>query len=110
MWAKNIFLPIQCAGFSSALRRFGISTFEDVFGLDVNWDDTDNLSRIEIFVSCIQKISQSSIEEIEEIYNRKDIQSRLENNYKIVMESFNSDNLEKEILSILKNVLNKKII
>jgi hypothetical protein len=110
MWAKNIFLPIQCAGFSSALRRFGISTFEDVFELDKNWDDTDNLNRIEIFVSCIEKINELSIEEIEEIYNRKDIQHRLENNYKIIMESFNSDNLEKEILCILKNISNKKMI
>ena len=87
---KNIFLPLQCNGYSRALRNHGIQTFEDVFGLDENWDEIDSeTKRIELFVSALERINNLSLEEVKQIYNREDIQQRVDNNYRIGKAGFN---------------------
>ena len=87
---KNIFLPLQCIGFSRALRNHGIQTFEDVFGLDENWDETNSeTKRIELFISALKKINNLSLEEVKEIYNKEDIQKRINNNYRIYKNYYN---------------------
>lgn len=95
---KNIFLTLQCSGYGRALRNNGIETFEDIFGLDVNWDETKSeTQRIETFVNALKRFNELSIEDIEQIYNSDSVQQRLENNYRIVNGCFNPLNMIMEI-------------
>jgi hypothetical protein len=95
---KNIFLSLQCNGFNSALRGYGIETFEDVFGLEIGWDDNKTeTQRIEIFVDALKRINELSIDEVKAIYESDSVQQRLEKNYKFIMDSFNPTNTILEI-------------
>ena len=95
---KNIFLPLQCSGYSRALRNNGIETFEDVFGLEIGWDETKSeTKRIEIFVDALIRFNELSIEKVKELYDRSDIQKRLENNYNVLRGCFNPLNAIMEI-------------
>ena len=95
---KNIFLSLQCNGFNRALRNNGIQTFEDVFGLDENWDENKSeTTRIETFVNALKCFNLLSIDEVKQIYNSDSVQKRLENNYKIVGGCFNPLNAIMEI-------------
>ena len=99
---KNIFLSLQCNGFSSALRRYGIETFEDVFGLEIGWDDNKTeTERIEIFVDALKRINELSIDEIKAIYESDSVQQRLEKNYKFIMDGFNPKNTILEIEKLI---------
>lgn len=99
---KNIFLSLQCNGFSSALRRYGIETFEDVFGLEIGWDDNKTeTQRIEIFVDALKRINELSIDEIKAIYESDSVQQRLEKNYKFIMDGFNPTNTILEIEKLI---------
>lgn len=95
---KNIFLSLQCNGFNSALRQYGIETFEDVFGLEIGWDDNKTeTQRIELFVDALKRINELSIDEVKAIYESDSVQQRLEKNYKFIMDSFNPTNTILEI-------------
>jgi len=95
---KNIFISLQCRGFNRALRNNGIETFEDVFGLDTNWDENiSETERIETFVNALKRFNELPIEEVEQIYNTDSVQQRLENNYRIVNGCFNPLNAIMEI-------------
>jgi hypothetical protein len=95
---QNIFVSLQCKGFSRALRNNGIATFEDVFNLQSDWDETDSeTERIEIFVNALKWFNGLSIDEVKQIYNSDSVQKRLMNNYKIVNGCFNPLNAIMEI-------------
>lgn len=95
---KNIFLSLQCNGFNSALRQYGIETFEDVFGLEIGWDDNKTeTQRIELFVDALKRINELSIDKVKAIYESDSVQQRLEKNYKFIMDSFNPTNTILEI-------------
>jgi hypothetical protein len=95
---KNIFLSLQCKGFNKALRNNGIETFEDVFGLEPDWDETDSeTERITIFVNTLKAFNELPIESVEQIYNSESVQKRLINNYKVVNGCFNPLNAIMEI-------------
>ena len=95
---KNIFLSLQCSGFNRALRNNGIDTFEDVFGLETDWDETQSeTQRIETFVNALKRFNELSIEDVEQIYNSDSVQQRLENNYRIVNGCFNPLNMIMEL-------------
>ena len=95
---QNIFLSLQCKGFGRAIRNNGIETFEDVFGLDIDWDETDSeTERIEIFVNALKWFNGLSIDEVKQIYNSESVQKRLTNNYKVVNGCFNPLNAIMEI-------------
>lgn len=99
---KNIFLSLQCNGFNSALRGFGIETFEDVFGLEIGWDDNKTeTERIEIFVDALKRINELSIDEVKAIYESDSVQQRLEKNYKFIIDSFNPTNTILEIEKLI---------
>jgi hypothetical protein len=99
---KNIFLSLQCNGFNSALRQYGIETFEDVFGLQIGWDDNKTeTQRIEIFVDALKRINELSIDEVKAIYESDSVQQRLEKNYKFIMDSFNPMNTILEIEKLI---------
>ena len=99
---KNIFLSLQCNGFNSALRGFGIETFEDVFGLEIGWDDNKTeTERIEIFVDALKRINELSIDEVKAIYESDSVQQRLEKNYKFIIDSFNPMNTLLEIEKLI---------
>jgi hypothetical protein len=106
---KNIFLSLQCSGFNKALRNNGIETFEDVFGLEVDWDETQSeTQRIETFVNALKRFNELPIKDVEQIYNSDSVQQRLENNYRIVNGCFNPLNAIMEIdklISYENNVL-----
>jgi hypothetical protein len=97
---KNIFFTIGSNGFNAGLKERGIQTFNDLFGLDDNWDDTNEIKKVNIFASKLMEWNTKSIEEIKEIYNRKDIQQRLENNYKLATNAFS--NFENNLMNELK--------
>jgi hypothetical protein len=95
---QNIFLSLQCSGFNRALRNYGIETFEDVFGLDIDWDETQSeTKRIETFVNALKQFNELSLDVVENIYNSDSVQKRLINNYNIVKNCFNSHNAIMEI-------------
>jgi hypothetical protein len=94
---KNIFLTLQCKGFTKLLKQNGIETFEDVFGLDENWDDCEELERINKFISALEYINGLSIAKIARIYNKKDIEDRIDKNYNFIMNSFNDDTILAEL-------------
>lgn len=94
---KNIFLTLQCKGFTKLLKQNGIQTFEDVFGLDENWDDCEELERINKFISALEYINGLSIAKIARIYNKKDIEDRIDKNYNFIMNSFNDDTILAEL-------------
>jgi hypothetical protein len=98
---KNIFLTLQCKGFTKLLKQNGIQTFEDVFGLDENWDDCEELERINKFISALEYINGLSIAKIARIYNKKHIEDRIDKNYNFIMDSFDDrtilNELEKKI-------------
>jgi hypothetical protein len=99
---KNIFLSLQCNGFNSALRGYGIETFEDVFGLEIGWDDNKTeTQKIEIFVDALKRINELSIDEVKAIYESDSVQQRLEKNYKFIMEGFNPTNTILEIEKLI---------
>jgi len=106
---QNIFLTLQCRGYGRALRNNGIQTFEDIFGLDIEWDDNESeTERIITFVNALKVFNELSIESIENIYNSDSVQKRLINNYKIVGGCFNPLNAIMEIdklISYEDNVL-----
>ena len=95
---KNIFLPLQCSGYSRALRNNGIETFEDVFGLEIGWDETTSeTKRIETFVNALKSFNELSIDKVRELYNSSNVQKRLENNYNVLKGCFNPLNAIMEI-------------
>ena len=95
---QNIFLSLQCKGFGRAIRNNGIQTFEDVFNLQSDWDETDSeTERIEIFVNALKWFNELSMDEIKKIYNSESVQKRLINNYKVVNGCFNPLNAIMEI-------------
>lgn len=107
---KNIFLPLSSNEFSKALRKSGLNTFEDVFGLEFGWDDNKSeIERISTFVDKISYISNLSIDDIRAIYNRDDVQERLNNNYNFIMNALKNETLYSEIESKI-NLLNTKSI
>jgi hypothetical protein len=97
---RQIFLTLQERGLTSELNKNGIETFEDVFGLNKNWDETENeLERIHLFVKAILWFNSLSLDEIKKIYNTPHIKLRLQKNYQFVVGAFNKDNLSLEILN-----------
>jgi hypothetical protein len=108
---KNIILPIQCPKFSNSLRNLGVKTFDDIFGLEEGWDDEkSDIIRIETFISALNKINEMSLEEVEELYNRKDVQDRLEHNYIIAKKSFNENFVYQQIYDKIMLQEKKKFI
>lgn len=108
---KNIILPIQHATFSECIRKLGLKTFDDVFGLKEGWDnEPSDIKRIEIFISALNKINEMSLEQIEEIYNRKDIQERLEHNYKIIKNGFNENFVYNQLYEKILLTSNKILV
>jgi len=98
---KTIPLLINVWGYNKALRSHGIQTFEDVFGLDENWDECGEVERMNKFITALENFNKLSLEEIEEIYFSESIQRKLNINFEIIMDSFKDNNL------IIKEFLNK---
>ena len=95
---KNIFLTLQCKGYSRALRNNGIQTFEDIFGLEDNWDECESeTQRVKTFVDALKRFNELSIDKVKELYNSDSVKKRLENNYNVVKGCFNSLNAIMEI-------------
>ena len=98
---KNIYLTLQCSGFTKMLNQNGIETFEDVFGLDNDWDNCGEIERIERFVSALEYINTLPKDEVIKIYNSDDIQNRIKHNHSFIMNSFDDrtilNELEKKI-------------
>jgi hypothetical protein len=88
---KSLSLLIKENGYNKALRSHGIQTFEDVFGLDANWDECGEVERMNKFVGAIDKFSKLSLKEVETIYFSEDIQKRLEINFQIIKQAFVDD-------------------
>ncbi len=98
---KNIYLTLQCSGFTKILNQNGIETFEDVFGLESDWDDCGEIERIQRFISALEYINTLPKDAVIKIYNSDDIQNRIKHNHSFIMNSFDDrtilNELEKKI-------------
>jgi hypothetical protein len=92
---KNIFLTIGSNGFNNGLKVKGIETFEDVFGLEPDWDEiVSEPEKIKIFYDKLNEFSKLTIAEVAKLYNRKDIQLRLEKNHRLALEGLTDNPIE----------------
>lgn len=98
---KTIPLLINVRGYNKALRSHGIQTFEDVFGLDENWDECGEVERMNKFITALENFNKLSLVEVENIYFSENVQRKLNINFEIMMDSFNDNNL------IIKELINK---
>ena len=98
IYYKNIFLVLQNDNIHSLLRGIGFKTFEDVFYLNYGWDTINETYKIGTFTKWINYINQLPIEKVNELYNRKDVQQRLEHNYNLLCELFKTHNLTNKII------------
>ena len=71
-----------------------------MFELEDSWDETNEINKVNIFVSKLIEWNNKSIDEIKEIYNRKDIQDRLNSNYNLAISAFS--NFENNLINELK--------
>jgi hypothetical protein len=98
---KTIPLLINVSGYNKALRSHGIQTFEDVFGLDENWDECDEVERMSKFITALENFNKLSLIEVENIYFSENVQRKLNINFEIIIDSFKDNNL------IIKELINK---
>ena len=98
IYYKNIFLVLQNDNIHSLLRDMGFKTFEDIFALNNDWDTINENNKIITFTDTINYINELPIEKVNEIYNRKDVQQRLEYNYDLLCELFKTHNLTNKII------------
>jgi hypothetical protein len=98
IYYKNIFLVLQNDNIHSLLRDIGFKTFEDIFYLNDDWDTINETYKIGTFTKWINYINELSIEKVNELYNRKDVQQRLEHNYNLLCELFKTQNLTNKII------------
>ena len=98
IYYKNIFLVLQNDDIHYLLRGIGFKTFEDIFGLTKNWDAKNETDKLEKFTDTIHRINQLPIEKVELLYKRKDVQQRLQHNYDLLCELFNTQNLTNKII------------
>jgi hypothetical protein len=98
IYYKNIFLVLQNDDIHYLLREIGFKTFEDIFGLTKNWDAKNETDKLEKFTNTVHRINQLPIEKVELLYKRKDVQQRLQHNYDLLCELFNTQNLTNKII------------
>lgn len=98
IYYKNIFFILQNDNIHSLLRSIGFKTFEDVFYLNDGWDTINETYKIGTFTKWINYINQLPIEKVNELYNRKDVQQRLEHNYNLLCQLFKTHNLTNKII------------
>jgi hypothetical protein len=98
IYYKNIFLVLQNDNIHSLLRDIGFKTFEDIFYLNDGWDKINENYKIGTFTKWINYINELSIEKVNELYNREDVQQRLEHNYNLLCELFKTHNLTNKII------------
>jgi hypothetical protein len=101
MLFKTIPLFLGVAGYNKALREHGIETFEDVFGLDIDWDECGETERVERFINTLDTFNKLSKDEMERIYFSDGVQAKLNSNFELMVESFEDKNL------FIKELLNK---
>ena len=111
MLSKNIFLVLQCNGLTKSLNAAGIQTFNEVFNLNNEWDNSKvELNRINDFTSAIEYINNFDIKKIEDIYLSDEIQKKLEINYQLAKKSTSEEEIYKEIEKKLISTMNGTII
>jgi len=98
IYYKNIFLVLQNNNIQKLLRDIGFKTFEDIFGLPMGWDTKNETNKIVTFTDRINYINELPIETIKEIYNRIDVQQRIEYNHNLLCELFSTHNLTNKII------------
>ncbi len=98
IYYKNIFLVLQNDDIHYLLRGIGFKTFEDIFGLNTNWDGKSETDKIKKFTDSINYVNQLPFEQVNRIYNKKDVQQRLQHNYDLLCELFKTHNLTNKII------------
>jgi hypothetical protein len=98
IYYKNIFLVLQNDNIQKLLRDIGFKTFEDIFELPTDWDIKNETDKITKFTNSIRYINELPIENVKEIYNRENVQQRIQYNYNLLCELFNPQNLANKII------------
>jgi hypothetical protein len=98
IYYKNIFLVLQNDDIHYLLRGIGFKTFEDIFGLNTNWDGKSETDKIKKFTDSINYVNELPFDQVNRIYNKKDVQQRLQHNYDLLCELFKTHNLTNKII------------
>lgn len=99
MLCKNIFLVLGGNGFNNGCKVKGIETFEDVFGLEKDWDESlSELEKTKIFYNAFKEFSKKPFTEIRKIYNSDSVKQRLENNFNFIINALNTNPIVKNFI------------
>lgn len=103
MLTKNIFFTNHKARFENKMIKLGIESFEGMFG--IYYDIFSPEERVENLINIVNTINSLSYSEIDEIYNSKDIQQKLKNNYNYILFWANEENQKIEYEKFLNKFL-----
>ena len=106
MTTKNIFFVNSYSDIERYLNKIGIETFSDIF--DIEYDSLMLDRRSKKMFEIVDIINNLSIEDIQKIYNREDVQKKLEKNYKYILHHRNKINCRNDHIEFLKSLLVEK--
>tara|TARA_Y100000389_G_scaffold159179_1_gene160880 strand:- start:595 stop:1821 length:1227 start_codon:yes stop_codon:yes gene_type:complete len=106
MTSKSIFFVNSYSDIEKHLNKIGIETFSDLF--DVEYDSLMLDRRSKKMFDIIDIVNNLSIEDIKEIYNREDVQEKLEKNYNYILYHRNKTNCRNDHMKFLKSLLVEK--
>ena len=101
MTSKTIFFSNSLPNIEKKLNEIGIETFSYLFE---EYDALTFDNRSDVLISICKKINNMSYSDIEELYNRKDVQSKLEKNYNYILHYKNKENCRNEHIEFLKTL------
>ena len=105
MTSKSIFFVNSYSDIEKHLNKIGIETFSDIF--DIEYDSLMLDDRSKKMFDIIDIVNNMSIEDIQKLYNREDVQEKLEKNYNYILYHRNKTNCRNDHLEFLKS-LNEK--
>lgn len=103
MTSKGIFFVNSYSGIEKYLQKIGIETFSDIF--NINYDEFSIDRRSKKMLEVVDIINNMSITDITNLYNREDIQEKIQKNYNYIIYHRNKDNCRKDHFEYLKKLL-----
>jgi hypothetical protein len=103
MVTRNIFFLNSKSNFENLLEQTGVLTFEEDFG--IYYDMLAPNDKIKKLLSILKKINNMDISDINDFYNQKTIQEKLEHNFNFVKYWKNQNNCILEYNNFLKQFI-----
>lgn len=103
MTTKNIFFVNSYAGIEKHLNEIGIETFSYLF--DQYYDSyTMDRRSSRMVTNVVDVINEMSMENVKSLYNREDVQEKIEKNYNYVIYHRDKENCRKDHLKFLNSI------